>query len=112
MLVTALGETVAKAVGQMVREELDVQSKRIAALEAQVRQLGESVEEKVEQRLQDLPQVVKVAASQVAATAVPEQPKGLTFGTPQEKMEEFNKSLLADIAQVVEQKMAGTQFKV
>jgi len=113
VLIQALGETVAKSIGEMVRQELDVRDKRIAALEAQIRGLGESVEEKVEQRLRDLPQVVKVAASQVAATAVTDdKPKGLTFGRPPDEAEKFASSLVADIQRVVQDKMAGAQFEV
>lgn len=112
-LIRALGETVAKSIGEMVKSELEVRDKRIADLEAQVQGLSESVEEKVEQRLRDLPQVVKVAASEVAATAVPdEKPKGLTFGQPPQEMTDYTKALMADIERVVKDKMAGAQFKV
>jgi hypothetical protein len=112
LLISALGETVAKSVGQMVKAELDVRDKRIAALEAQIEALGASVEEKVEQRLRDLPPVVKVAASQVEATAVGEtQKKGLTFGRPPDEAEKFATALVADIQRVVEDKMAGAKFQ-
>jgi hypothetical protein len=50
-LMQALGETVAKSVGEMVKKELDERDKRISELETLVKALGESVEEKVEQRL-------------------------------------------------------------
>jgi hypothetical protein len=110
-LLAALAGTVAKSVGEMVQKELEMRDKRIGELEALVRELGESVEEKVEQRLRDLPPVVKVAASEVEVTAVPDaKPKGLTFGQPPEAMANFNKALVADITRVVEDKMA-TEFK-
>jgi len=110
--IQAFGETVAKAVGDMVREELDKRDARIAALEQQIKRLDESVEEKVERRLQDMPPVTKVAASQVAATAIEDATatKGLTFGNPQQGMQDYTKSLLADIERVVKDKVA--QFQV
>ena len=110
-LIQALGETVAKSIGAMVRQELDERDKRIAALEATIKGLSETVEEKVEQRLRDLPQVVKVAASQAAATAVEEKPKGLTFGQRPDEAAKFYQSLVGDIQRVVEDKV-GAQFKV
>jgi hypothetical protein len=110
-VIQALGETVAKAVGEMVRAELDLRDKRMAALEQQIQSLGRSVEEKVEQRLANLPPVVKVAPSQVASTAAPVQPKGLTFGSAPEA-EKFVTTLVADIRRVVEDQMAGAQVKV
>ena len=111
-LMQALGETVAKSVGEMVKTELDVRDARINALETAIKALSGSIEEKVDQRLRDLPPVVKVAASQVQATAVDEAPRGLTFGQPQPRMEEFSKALLKDIAQVVEEKTKGARFTV
>jgi hypothetical protein len=111
-LIRALGETVAKSVGTMVKEELDVQDKRIAALEAQVRDLSESVEEKVEQRLRDVPTAVKVAASQADATVAIARSKGLTFQQKGGEMAEFSKSLLADIEQLVKDKTPGAPFQV
>ena len=111
-MLQALGEAVAKSVGEMVKAELDTRDKRIAELEATVKGLNDSVEEKVEQRLRDLPQVVKVAASQVRATVVDEKPRGLTFGNPPDSMAEYTKALVADITRVVEDKMAGAKFQV
>jgi len=111
VLIQALGETLARSVGEMVKAELDVRDKRIAALEAQIAGLNESVEEKVEQRLRDLPQVVKVAASQVEATAVNEKPKGLTFGREPGEAEKFASALVADIQRVVKDKMSA-QFEL
>jgi hypothetical protein len=111
-LIHALGETVAKSVGTMVREKLDVQDKRIAALEEQIKGLSESVEEKVEKALRDVPTVVKVAASQVGATVVEEKPKGLTFGQKPEARKELGKALVGDIVRLVEDKMAGAKFQV
>jgi hypothetical protein len=109
-LLPVLGEAIANTVGKMVRAELDVRDKRIAALEQQITGLSESVEEKVEQRLRDLPQVVKVAASQVEATAVDEKPKGLTFGRQPDEATEFASALMEGIKQVVQDKMSA-QFK-
>jgi hypothetical protein len=115
-LIAALGETVAKSVGEIVGEmvmvELERRDKMIEALEVQVRGLNESVEEKVERRLADLPQVVKVAASQAGATAAPERPKGLTFGRAPDEAEKFASALMQDIQRVVEDKVAGAKYKV
>lgn len=89
----AMGEAIAKMVGEQLLER----DKRIGELEAQIKALNTDIEEKVEQRLRDVPPVVKVAASQVAATAAPsEQQKGLTFGSAPQGQESI-KSLLADI---------------
>ena len=111
-LMRVMGEVVAKRVGEMVKEELDVRDMRIAALEQQIKGLSASVEEKVEQRLRDLPQVVKVAASQVAATAVEEQTKGLTFGRPTEEADKWNQQFVADVVGLVKDKMAGAKFEM
>lgn len=112
-LLQALGETVAKSIGEMVKAELDERDKRLAVLEQQLSALDASVEEKVEQRLRDVPPVVKVAASGVEVTAVPDdKPKGLTFGRHEEGTSEWTKSLLSDIQQVVQEKVEGAKFQM
>lgn len=111
-MVKAIALAVATPIGEMVRKELDARDERIKMLETVVQGLNQSVEEKVEARLRDVPEVVKVAASQVQATAVEEPVQGLTFGQKPEQMLEFNKQLVAGIAQVVDDKMKGAGFKV
>ena len=111
VLVQALGETIAKSVGEMVRVELEKRDTQIAGLQQQVTALGESVEEKVEARLRDLPQVVKVAASEVGATAVAEEkPRGLTFGQSPGNTEKWNKEFLATVERMVDEKVAGAKY--
>ena len=108
--VRAFGEVIAKSIGERVQQELQARDKRIGELEAQIASLGESVEEKVEARLRDVPPVAKVAASTLAATAAPDARKGLTFGSTPPGMQEYAKSLMADIQRVVDDKVA--QFRV
>jgi hypothetical protein len=107
-----VAEAITKAVGDMVKVELEKRDEAIEILQTQVKSLVESVEEKVEQRLRDIPPVVKVAASQVAATAVQEAPKGLTFGRPPEEAEGFAAALVEGIKQVVKDKTEGAGFSV
>ena len=108
----ALGE-MAKALGETVRQELAVRDKRIAELEDKLAALDESVEEKVAQRLRDVPAGARVAPSQVQATVdTTEAPKGLTFGQRPAEAEKFARSLVAGIQQVVEQEVKGAQYTV
>lgn len=107
-LMQAFGEAVAQSVG----EQLAMRDKRISDLEQQIKGLSESVEEKVEQRLRDVPPVVQVAPSQSSATALNEPVKGLTFGRHPQQRDETVKALLADIEQVVADKKMGAGFTV
>jgi len=112
VLLQALGEAMSKSIGEMVKAELDARDERITALEEQIKGLSDSVEEKVEQRLRDLPKAVTVAASQVNATAVDEQPpKGLVFGQ-KSATPEFLPELMKGIQQVVKDTAEGAGFKV
>ena len=105
------GATIAKSLGEMVQKELQVRDERIEALEAAVKALSDSVEERVEQRLQDIPPVVKVAASQVEATVVTDARKGLTFGQPREAQGDYAQKLMGDIQRVVEHETKGAQYQ-
>jgi hypothetical protein len=102
-LMQALGETVAKSVGEMVKKELDERDKRISELETLVKALGESVEEKVEQRLRDVPPVVKVSASSVAAPAA--------LGQQPVNEKGFLPELMKSISQAVEDTVGGARFQ-
>ena len=108
----ALGLTVAQVVGDAVRVELEKRDVQIGALQEQVKALAGTIEEKVEARLRDVPTVVKVAASQVDATAVLEPVKGLRFGQSPEEAEKWVSTLVADIGRVVEQKTKGAGFTI
>jgi hypothetical protein len=109
-LMQALGETVAKSVGEMVKKELDERDKRIADLEAMVQGLNKSVEEKVEQRLRDVPPVVKVSASSVAAPVADGAP-GFTFGRQPAKQNDFLPTLMKSISEAVEDTMGSSKFQ-
>jgi hypothetical protein len=70
-MLKALAQAVSIPLAEAMKVELDKRDERINALETQVAGLNVSVEEKVEERLRNVPEVVTVAASQVAATAAP-----------------------------------------
>ena len=111
-LVAEIGATMAKSLGELMQKELVVRDERLAALEAAVKALGESVEERVEQRLRDLPQVVKVAPTQVEATVAADKArKGLTFGRTTDDASAFAQKLVGDIAGVVEQAVKGAKYE-
>jgi hypothetical protein len=111
-LLAALAEPIARGIGEMVKAELDKRDERIASLEATVKALNESVEDKVAQRLSDMPPAAKIAPSLVGATALAEAPKGLTFGQKAQDPTDFAKELMAGIKQVVDDTTAGVKFKV
>jgi len=111
-MMKAMGEALAGPIGEAIKEQLDERDKRIGDLEAQVKALGSSIEEKVLQHVSNLPPVVTVAASQVAATAVQEKPKGLTFGRDPDAGTKLKKALVDGIIGVVDEKVKGAGFQV
>ena len=112
-LLGPLGETIAKSVGEMVRDEMAKRDDRIAELEEAIKLMAVSVEEKVAARLRDLPPVVKVSASEMAASVVPDgKPQGLTFGQQKDATDQYAQKLLGDISRVIKQEMQGAQYKV
>jgi hypothetical protein len=94
----------------MVKKELDERDKRISELETLVKALGESVEEKVEQRLQDVPPVVKISASSIAAPVADGAP-GFTFGRQPAKQNDFLPTLMKSISEAVEDTMGSSKFQ-
>ena len=113
VLIQALGETIAKSVGEMVRAEMAKRDERIAELEESIKVMAVSVEEKVAARLRDLPPVVKVSASEMQATVVTNETiKGLTFGQQKDATDQYAQKLLGDISRVIKQEMQGAQYKV
>jgi hypothetical protein len=109
-LMQALGETVAKSVGEMVKKELDVRDERISELETLVKALGEPIEEKVEQRLRDMPPIAKVAASSVVAPAA-DGKAGFTFGRQPANQNDFLPTLMKSISEAVEDTMGSAKFQ-
>lgn len=82
-VVKAVSEQVAKNIGTMLGEEIakvmGPLQEKIATLEAQVLETNKSVEEKVEERLAELPKIVTIQASATEATkaeaSMPERQK-------------------------------------
>ena len=82
-VVKAVSEQVAKNIGTMLGEEIakvmGPLQEKIATLEAQVFEANKSVEEKVEERLAELPKIVTIQASATEATkaeaSMPERSK-------------------------------------
>lgn len=106
-----LGPILAKAIGEMVRDQLDRQHEEIVALQEQVKIISASVEEKVEARLSDVPPVVKVAASQTNATAVQDAPRGFRFGNaPQQGTLDMGE-LVKSITQATKDTYEGAKFQ-
>jgi len=110
-MLQALGAEMAKSLGALVQGALEERDGRIAALEDQLKALDTSLEEKVNERLRDVPPVVTVAPSQVQATVQDEQPKGLTFGQRPEVVEKYTSQLLESIERLVDQRVKGAKYK-
>jgi hypothetical protein len=111
-LLAALGTTVAKNVGEMVKTQLDERDKRIAALEELVKGLNMSVEEKVAARLADVPPDARVAPSMVGATAAPESPSGFTFGRQPANQQDFYPELIKSITQATEDTVGNAKLQM
>ena len=118
-MLQAFGTEIAKSLGTLVQAELATRDEQIAGLEETVKALREEVtiasksaEERVEEALRNVPQVVTVAASQVQATVQPDgQPKGLTFGQRPEVAEKYTTELLESIERLVDQRVKGAKYK-
>lgn len=96
-VVKAVSDQVAKSIGSMLGEEIakviaPIQEK-IATLEAQVLEANKSVEEKVEERLGELPKIVTVQASKSEATKAE--------ASPPERFKTADMQFLEDIKKVV-----------
>jgi hypothetical protein len=99
----AMGVAIATSLGEALSAELEKRDAQITELQERVKALGQSVEEKVEARLQDMPPVVKVAASQVDATvAEPTAEPGNTF----------LKELVKGITQATEDTVGQAKYRV
>lgn len=99
----AMGVAIAQAMGEALSAELEKRDAQIAALTEEVKALRVPIEEKVEARLRDVPPVVKVAASQVGATAV--------APGAQQPGNSFIKELVKGITQATEDTVGGAKYK-
>jgi len=107
----AFGAEMAKSLGELVQKELATRDGRIAALEEEIKALHTSVEDKVNERLRDVPPVVTVAASQVQATVSDRQPQGLTFGQRPEVAEQYTEKFLESIERLVDKRVKGAKYQ-